>query len=140
MNTPPLPKLLESKAYERAVTAWDGPRITIISPANKAIAHIPLNFVIQGGDNTWAYVIGVARQLVVEDDGWIFDGLQAVNSVDPPFAGTFVYSLQGKKVPSRSAYAYMEDVVAHTAHDLRSELCELLFSTVLYYALQTSRC
>lgn len=140
MNTPPLPKLLESKAYERAVTAWDGPRITIISPANKAIAHIPLNFVIQGGDNTWAYVIGVARQLVVEDDGWIFDGLQAVNSVDPPFAGTFVYSSQGKKVPSRSAYAYMEDAVAHTAHNLRSELCELLFWTVLYYALQTSRC
>ena len=103
MNTPPLPKLLESKAYERAVTAWDGPRITIISPANKAIAHIPLNFVIQGGDNTWAYVIGVARQLVVEDDGWIFDGPQAVNSVDPPFAGTFVYSSQGKNVSSRSA-------------------------------------
>jgi hypothetical protein len=121
------------------VTAWDGPRITIISPANKAIAHIPLIFVIQGGDNTWAYVIGVARQLVVEDDGWIFDGLQAVNSVDPPFAGTFVYSFQGKKVSSRSAYAYMGDVVSHTPHYLRSELRELLFWAFLYYALQTSR-
>ena len=139
MDTPPLPKLLESKAYERAVTAWGGPRITIISPANKAIAHIPLNFVIQGGDNTWAYVIGVARQLVVEDDGWIFDGLQAVNSVDPPFAGTFVYSSQGEKVTSRSACAYTGDVVSHTPHYLRSELRELLFWTFLYYALQTSR-
>ena len=109
------------------MTAWDGPRITIISPANKAIAHIPLNSVIQGGDNTWAYVIGVARQLVVENDGWIFDGLQAMSSVDPPFAGTFVYSSQGKKVYSCSAYAYMGDVVSHTRHYLRSELRELLF-------------
>jgi hypothetical protein len=96
MTTPPLPKLLESKPYERAVTAWSGPKITIISPANKPIAHIPLNFIIRGGDNTWAYVIGVARQLVVEDDGWIFDGTQAVTPTDPPFAGTFVYSSQGK--------------------------------------------
>jgi hypothetical protein len=53
MTRPPLPKLLEPKPYERAVTAWTGPKITIISPANKPIAHIPLNFVTQGGDNTW---------------------------------------------------------------------------------------
>jgi hypothetical protein len=65
MNTSPLPKLLESKAYRRAVTAWDGPWITIIPPANKGIALIPLKFVIQGGDNMWAYVMGIARQLVV---------------------------------------------------------------------------
>ena len=96
MTTPPIPKHLESKPYERTVTAWSGPKITIISPANKPIAHIPLNFVIQGGDDTWAYVIGVARQLVAEDDGWIFDGSQAVSPTDPPFAGTFVYISQGK--------------------------------------------
>jgi hypothetical protein len=80
MTKPPLPKLLEPKPYERAVTAWTGLKITIISPANEVIARIPPNFVIQGGDNTWAYVIGVARQLVVEDDGWIFDGISGGRS------------------------------------------------------------
>jgi hypothetical protein len=105
MNTSPLPKLLESKAYRRAVTAWDGPWITIIPPANKGIS----------------------------------DESQAVNSVDPPFARTFVCSSQGKKAPFCPAYAYVEDIVFDTPHDLRSKLCELLFWTFLYYALQTSR-
>jgi hypothetical protein len=136
MNAPPLPKLREPKPYERAVTAWEGPRITTISSANKPIAHIPLNFVIQGGDNTWAYVIGVVRQLVIEDDGWIYDGDQAVCLEDPPFAGIFVYSSQGK-------WKLTSSLDRHGCiwyiYNIRSELCGLLFWTFLYYALQASR-
>lgn len=49
----------------------------------------------QEGVNTCAHVIGVARQSVVDDDGWIFDGSQTVTSTDLPFAGTFVHSSQG---------------------------------------------
>ena len=49
----------------------------------------------QEGVNTCARVTGVARQLVVGDDGWIFDGSQTVNPTDLPFAGTFVHSSQG---------------------------------------------
>ena len=97
VTTPPLPKLFayELYSYDRTVTAWSGSRITMISPANKPIAHIPLNFVIQRADNAWAHVTGAARQLVVGDDGWIFDGSQTVNPTDLPFAGTFVHSSQG---------------------------------------------
>jgi hypothetical protein len=139
MSAPPLPRLLESKAYERAVTAWNGPRITIISPADKPIAHIPLDFVIRGGDNTWAYVVGVVRQLVVEDDGRIFDGAQAVSPADPPFAGTFVYSARGKRdLPSPSGLGLHGDVVPNVSHDPKSERCALLFWTSLYNTIQAS--
>jgi len=92
---PPLPRLLETKSYERSMTYWKCPRITIVSADDKPIAHIPINFVVTGGDNTWGYVVRVAREMVIDDDGWIFDRGQPVNLADPPFAGTFVYSSQG---------------------------------------------
>jgi hypothetical protein len=95
---PPLPRLLETKSYERSMTYWKCPRITIISADNKPIAHIPVNFVATGGDNTWGYVIQVAREMVVDNDGWIFDRGQPVNLADPPFAGTFVYSSRGESL------------------------------------------
>ena len=93
---PPLPRLLETKSYERSMTSWKCPRITIVSADDKPIAHIPINFVVTGGDNTWGYVVGVAREMVIENDGWIFDRGQPVNLADQPFAGTFVYSSQGE--------------------------------------------
>jgi hypothetical protein len=40
-------------------------------------------------------MIKVVRHLVVENDGWIFDRIQAVSPADSPFAGTFVYSSEG---------------------------------------------
>jgi hypothetical protein len=56
-----LPRLVETKSYERFTTHWTGPQITIISASDEPIAHIPIHFVIQGGSNTWGYVIQVAR-------------------------------------------------------------------------------
>lgn len=97
---PPLPRLLETKSYERSMTYWKCPRITIVSADDKPIAHIPINFVVTGGDNTWGYVVGVAREMVKENDGWIFDRGQPVNLADQPFAGTFVYSSQGESTYS----------------------------------------
>lgn len=132
MNAPPLPKLIESRPYERAVTAWNGPRITIISPANKPIAHIPLNFFIRGGDSTRAYMIEVVRQLVVENDGWIFDGVQAVSPADSPCAGTFVYSSQGKPVshPSVQLRLTQKALVCCTTYSWVETLCTSLLDLV----------
>ena len=77
------------------MTYWKCPRITIVSADDRPIAHIPINFVVTGGDNTWGYVVRVAREMVIENDGWIFDKGQPVNLADPPYAGTFIYSSQG---------------------------------------------
>lgn len=92
---PPLPTLLETTSYKRAVAWWGGPQITIVSVDNKAIANIPLNFVTAGGDNTWAYVIGIVKVLVLQKDGLIYNGDEAVNQASAPIAGRFVYSCQG---------------------------------------------
>jgi hypothetical protein len=87
-----IPTLVETKYYERAVLNWNGPRISIISATEQAIAHIPLDFVAQGGNNTWDYILEVVKLLVVENDGWIFAANnQPVDAEAMPIAGTFVY-------------------------------------------------
>lgn len=134
---PPLPRLLETKSYERSMTYWKCPRITIVSADDKPIAHIPINFVVTGGDNTWGYVVRVAREMVIENDGWIFDRGQPVNLADQPFAGTFVYSSQGDSTyfrcdPSAGVYAYPAGIFRLQHSTIRS-------GSILHHALQASR-
>ena len=90
-----IPTLVETKYYERAVLNWNGPRISVISATEQAIAHIPLAFIAQGGNNTWSYVLEIVKVLVVENDGWIFANDQPVNADAVPIAGTFVYRTSG---------------------------------------------
>jgi hypothetical protein len=90
-----IPTLVETKYHEHAVFNWNGPRISILSATEQAIAHIPLAFVAQGGNNTWNYVLEVTKLLVVENDGWIFANHQPVNAEAMPIAGTFVYRTSG---------------------------------------------
>ena len=61
------------------------------SAMEQAIAHIPLAFVAQGGDNTWNYILEVVRLLVVEEGGWIFADGHLVNAEAMATAATFVY-------------------------------------------------
>jgi hypothetical protein len=55
------------------------------------------------------YVVRVAREMVTDNDGRIFDRGQPVNLADPPFAGTFVYSSQGVSLYF-SAYSIYQGV------------------------------
>jgi hypothetical protein len=89
-----------STTYTTASGVWRrGGVIKILSILETIIASFPLDFVREGGDNTWRYIL-LAINLLVEDDpdhpGHIEnqDGT-AVDLDDAPSSGIFRYVEQG---------------------------------------------
>nr|ODN94504.1 hypothetical protein L204_04637 [Cryptococcus depauperatus CBS 7855] len=90
------------KDYPPAISFWkDSSSVVIDSDHDTRIAIFPLDFIRQGGDNTWSYVLYVVRQLVVlEPDqlGQLKDENGAeLDLNEAPEAGTFRFHIEGSQ-------------------------------------------
>nr|ODN89885.1 hypothetical protein L204_06162 [Cryptococcus depauperatus CBS 7855] len=90
------------KDYPLAISFWkDSSLVEINSDHGTFIAAFPLDFIRQGGDNTWSYVLFVVRQLVVLEPDQLGQ-LQDENGVEldlneAPKAGTFCFHVEGSQ-------------------------------------------
>nr|ODN73617.1 hypothetical protein L203_06670 [Cryptococcus depauperatus CBS 7841] len=90
------------KDYPLATSLWtNSSSVVIRSDYDTRIAVFPLDFIRQGGDNTWSYVLYVVRQLVVlEPDqlGQLQDeNGAALDLNEAPKAGTFRFHIEGSQ-------------------------------------------
>lgn len=95
-----------TQTYPLAVHSWRstrGPLLIRHANTSSLIATFPVEFVEQGGDNSWRYVIGVVEQLIdgppstrrgtlKDASGW---AVQAENPVD---SGVFWYDIAGESI------------------------------------------
>ena len=83
-------------SYTKATSAWPrGDILQIVSAADTVIASFPIQFVRQGGDNTWRYIAFVVSLLVIVDPAHpcvIVDAaFHPVALDEQPDAGVFRY-------------------------------------------------
>jgi hypothetical protein len=88
--------------YTTAAGVWRrGGVVEVMSIKDTLIASFPLDFIIDGGDNTWRYVCQAVALLIEVEPG--HEGLlvdnddTAVNVDDPPTAGIYRYIEHGQE-------------------------------------------
>lgn len=79
--------------YEYAADSWASSRRIIIRTTNETpVAIFPIEFIANGGDNTWAFVLQAVRNVVCcgEDDISLVDSAGIhVHAGSTPVAGEF---------------------------------------------------
>jgi hypothetical protein len=86
--------------YELAVDSWaTSDRVLIRSPANDDIGSFPLPFLRKGGDNTWAYIMGVIGELVDRPSNEVWriedENGKEMAGAEAPDAGVYTLTRQG---------------------------------------------
>jgi hypothetical protein len=86
--------------YELAVDSWAASdRVLIRSPSLDHVGSFPLPFLRKGGDNTWAYIMGVIGELVdrSSDEVWRIEDENGreMAGAEAPDAGVYTLTRQG---------------------------------------------
>jgi hypothetical protein len=94
--------MASERSYPLSAQAWNAYRdlITITLADGSTVAHLPVAFVRDGGDDTWGYVMRTVQLLVECDERYSCeikgsDGLNVVLD-EQPNMGSYVFSQPGK--------------------------------------------